>query len=677
MKLGVSFFIIILLCVVSYGNSIRNEFVFDDIDVILKNEALHDINDFKAIVTTNYWHTEANAGLYRPFIFLTYAIDYHFWQDNPIGYHISNIAAHIGCCMMLFLLFAFMMKSTGQALIATVLFAVHPVHTEAVSGIVGRAEVFSALFFIIAWFFYLKGYDRGYFNMARSQYWLFSNYALLSYAAYFLALCSKENSVTMPAVAGLSLYFFEKSFSVTRLKNILLSLIPYAFIFALYMSLRWMVIGSIGPVGTEQFFYGKPYHTVFFTMMTAFAWYWKLLILPTDLLCIYRHWKMFSSFFEWEVIVSCCIILIWVLCAVWFLFKRRPWQFWLMFLLVTLLPVSNVIIRFGDIMAERFLYLPSIGYIAFFVLLAMPEHGSIHGMQRAYRRPVMVCTIVIVLLFTMLTIARNTTWKNGIIFWKTAIKDIPDSYPAYYNLAVASVEKNDYPLAVEALKKSIQIHPQHHEARKYLAILYSDMGMYDLAITHNKILLEYQPHEDYVYRNLAVCYLKQQEYDKAVAICQEGLQKARDKKAVYNALIRVYKNLKQYDKALKVGLEALNDDPNNIDAHLEIGTCFERLDEYKLAEDSFRKVLALDQKNIEALDKLASIYFKQANYREAINIWRHATKWYPKEESFWYYIGLAYERMNENELAKKSWANIQRSDDFKNRIKSHLHKMEH
>ncbi|RJP56305.1 MAG: tetratricopeptide repeat protein [Candidatus Auribacter fodinae] len=674
MKRFLPIILIIVASLLSYSNIFRNEFVFDDPDVILKNEAIKDITNLKAIVTTNYWHSEANAGLYRPFIFLTYAIDYHFWKDNPVGYHFFNIIGNLGSGIVLYLIFALLLNNPISALLSALLFVIHPLHTEAVTGIVGRAEVYAAFFFFLAWYWYLRGYQKGYFNVAMMQYCLFSNYAIGSYIAFFLALCSKENSVVLPVILASSTLVFGREFSVVRSRNILVSLVPYILVFFAYMLIRMSVIGSIGPQGEEQFFHGKPFTTVLFTMSTVFIYYLKLLFLPTGLLGVYRHWPMYASFFDIRVIFSMIILSCAAICSVLYLLQKKTWQFFVFFFVVTLFPVSNLVIRIGDIMAERFLYLPSAGYCALVGFFCSSLLRRYPGKIRLLlpRRVMLVSVSILFVSLIVLTVARNAVWRNGIVFWHETLKHIPDSFPGYYNLAVAYSEKQQYNRAIQALQKSLDLHPRHHLARRYLAELYYDIGNYEEAIKQNALLLQYQPTEGVVYSNFALCYFKQRKYDQALAVAERGLKHAHDKTPVYHVMMRIYKNENDYENALKTAYKAVEYNPDDIKAYLNMGTYYERMEDFVLAKESFRNVIKRDPKNLEALDKLASIYFKEENYRDAIAIWRNATKWYPSAESFWYYIGLAYDRMDQHELAVKSWRNIKESSEYKKRIQERL-----
>lgn len=654
MKSTLALIVALLGAVLFYSNIMNNEFVFDDHDIIRNNKAIRELSDLKTVLTTNYWHEQANAGLYRPLIFLLYAIDYAFWGLNPSGYHLFNLLFHLLTCLMVWYLARSFLIDRTAVFFAVLLFAVHPVHIEAVTGIVGRAEVVGTFFFCLSWWLFVRQSMHGRYT---------SKGLIASSAAYFLALTSKENTFVLPAVIALTVLFFDTK--PDRWKKAFFSTIPYIVVFGIYMIIRFRVIGSIGPQGSEQFFYEKPWFTVFLTMIRVFAFYIKLFLIPTDLLATYRMWDVSTSLLDWRVLVSLPIVAGWVAGAVWFFKSRKIWQLMLLVMLITLFPVSNIVIAIGDIMAERFLYLPSVAFciVAGPVLVSLVRRASPLISARLSR----LIPLIIVVLFGVGMLVRNAQWRDGIIFWKTTIRQIPNSYSAYTNLAFSYADRKMFSHATAAVERALRIKPDSYVSRKLLTRLFYETGNYDQAITQSLRLIDLDSRNYFGYEYLALSLMQKQQMEKALEVCRSGIQVALNAQPLYHTLIRIYLNTGELKSALDAAHEALRNDPRDVTAYLKAASVYEQLGNDASAVDYYRKALDLDNANLEALDKLASLQFNLGNYNKARFYWHRAIKKYPSRDYFWYYIGLAYEREGNIPAARKSWQMIFHSDTFKQR----------
>lgn len=658
MKKFIPLILIVFLGILSYSNIFKNEFVFDDTEIIVNNQSIHDISNIKFVLTTNYWHEQANAGLYRPVVFLSFAVDYFFWADNPMGYHFFNILFHILVSVLLYMILKFFFKNRRIALLASLFFSAHPIHTEAVTGIVGRAEVFATFWFCLSWFLFIKMYkeDRKILIVP-------------SAISYFLALGSKENSFVLPVILILTIYFLDKKSFYENVKKNLCYLIPYLLVFTIYMLIRWMVLGSVGPEGSEQFFYGESAGTVFYTMLTSIVWYFKLLFIPTDLLGVYRHWPLYKTLFDWNVLLSLGIVFISVVSAFLFFRQKKSWQFFCLFVLITLFPVSNVI-KIGDVMAERFLYLPSVGFCAVFALFMAIFPGERFLADKPRK---LVCfSLMIILCFSLYTLKRNREWKDSVVFWTTALKDIPQSYCGHYNLALAYAKKGAKDRALSLLEKSLISGPKDERAVKFAAQMCYDMGRYDKAIYYNNILLKVNPDNGYVYSQQALSYMRKKMYDKALHFCNIGVSCSSDKVDIFHAMTRIYLNMNDLDNALLCAGKAVECDKKNANSYIKLAGCYKQRGDLSRATENYVKALRLEPNNIEGLDNLGKVFFKRHDYVRAVKAWRKAVGLRPEDDYFWYYIGIAHEKNKNIKEAVRCWKNIKGNsayfDKAKNRI---------
>ncbi len=187
-----SLLVVVAIACAVYFNSLANQFVFDDRFFIIDHPYTKFLGHLPYIFTTGQM---AGTGPYRPLVTLSYAFDYQVGGLNPFGYHFVNIILHGANVALLYQVVRLLFGSDPIAFIAALLFAVHPIHTEAVAWIGGRSELLAALFFLLSWLFYLKiPADRQPRVVSYAPSLLF----------FFLALLSKEHALMLPAVLFLS-----------------------------------------------------------------------------------------------------------------------------------------------------------------------------------------------------------------------------------------------------------------------------------------------------------------------------------------------------------------------------------------------------------------------------------------------------------------------------------------
>src|SRR5690349_5582902 len=151
--------VVVALAALPYINALKNEFVLDDIAIVVEDPLIRDVGNFGQIFTTNYCGTGSSdaaiidSGLYRPLTVFSYAVDYGAWKLDPVGYHAVNVVLHAIASVLLFFVALEILASPIAAAATAAVFAVHPMHTEAVTSIVGRAELLAAHFFIAAFWF--------------------------------------------------------------------------------------------------------------------------------------------------------------------------------------------------------------------------------------------------------------------------------------------------------------------------------------------------------------------------------------------------------------------------------------------------------------------------------------------------------------------------------------------
>ncbi len=192
--------IIAVVSFVTYSNTLTGEFIWDDRELILDNYYVKNWENLPTIFSSDFFFTsskEGKIGYYRPLITLTYMINYSLFKINPLGYHLTNIIFHLLNGVLVYLLAVHLLKSMRVPLLAALLFAIHPVHTESVSWIAGRTDVIACFFFLISLYCYVK-------FMEKRGLLLY----LISLLSFTLSLFSKEMAVTLPLILIAYDYFY-------------------------------------------------------------------------------------------------------------------------------------------------------------------------------------------------------------------------------------------------------------------------------------------------------------------------------------------------------------------------------------------------------------------------------------------------------------------------------------
>jgi len=488
-KLYWHFALILAVVVLSYANAVPNAFVWDDKYLVVRNPDIRSLSNISKLFTTGYWSSSGGTGgLYRPLTMLSFAVEYSMAGLHPLLFHLDNIALHLLCSFLVYLIFGSFMKDRRAALFAALLFAAHPVHVEAVSWVSGRAELLAAaLSFLTALIFIKRPHG--------------ARYVLLSCLVFLLALLSKESAVTMPVLLGLYLLLFEKPApGQSRVRQLAVRLYPFAITFILYLVPRVVVLGgSIGPTSKEQTFMNvKPYYT-FLTMCRAFYEYMRLGFLPFSLNADYLFPPPYSLF-EFKVLLPLAAL------AFTLIFVRkiegcsRPALYGVLWFFIALLPVSNII-PVGIIMSERAMYMPSAG-ICMLLGLAFSKAGDV-AILPAVRRASLAATLLALVLVTFVagSIGRNPFWRDQNEFEMAQTKMVkrrigyfPNYAPYYLMFAGLYIEHGRYGEETEwALKEAVRLAPESFLGHFGLAELYYNRGRINDSLAEVEIALKIMP----------------------------------------------------------------------------------------------------------------------------------------------------------------------------------------
>jgi protein O-mannosyl-transferase len=430
---------------IAYGNTLLNDFAQDDQIYILENHAVtaHSLHE---LIQPNYF-----SRVFRPVTFATFSVNWALRANHPFSYHLLNILLHavVTCllCVLLRSLLEPLPHAATVALIAAWLFAVHPIHTEAVAAIAGRSELLAAGFLLGAWLLHL--HDRH----------------LLALLCFVLALLSKESAVVFFPLVLLG------DFARGELKPAL-RYASIAAVTALYVGLFWKLQG--GRFGIVIPFLDNPLGVLPPTlrMLNALRVAWKyfgLQVYPGSLSCDYSY-SAILLYSNWRVVPSACLALLVVLLWIWSLYARkRAWAIAGTIYLVGFAATANLFFPIGTIMGERLAYFPSAGFCLLAALL------WVH--LKRYNRPLAIAVLaVIVAGFAVRTVVRNRDWRNNFTLYSAALLVVPQSAKMHYAIATQYALQGQPELARKEFQTSLRLYPDYPEALESFGLLEANTG---------------------------------------------------------------------------------------------------------------------------------------------------------------------------------------------------------
>jgi tetratricopeptide (TPR) repeat protein len=390
------------------------------------------------ILTGQYWPT-ANTGLYRPLDTLSFLFDYAVLGHgtDPYGYHWINFLLHAINIVLVYLLGLAIFQRNPHAAVLSALWALHPVLTESVTNIVGRADLLAAFGVLAALLCHRQALAR---DGMRRIAWL----AAIAMATA-IGIFSKESAIVAVAVFAIYDFLFARNESWARR---LPSYGAAAAVCLLYLYVRSQVLagGSYQATSfTDNPLLGAGFWTARLTAIGVIGRYFALLVWPAGLSWDYSYRAIPMG--GWEAIAALVGCLGAGAVALRYWRTQRPLVFGIAFFFVTLVPTANLFLLIGTIMAERFLYLPAAGF-AIAAVWALDTFASrVPAVRMNYLR---YGTGVVLLVLAARTYVRNADWSDPQRFWLSAAEAQPDSYKT--NMAAATA--TDHATAEDVIRST-------------------------------------------------------------------------------------------------------------------------------------------------------------------------------------------------------------------------------
>lgn len=436
-----TFFLIITLFIVSFGiyaNSLQGDFLVDDITTIQKDERIHDLG----LYLSDHFKLTHNIlnEVIRAFI-------WHLGKDNPFFYHLFNVLVNAACVVLVFVLCQTLFVNKTLSVLSSLIFAVHPIHTEVVSWISGGAYALSSLFFMLTFIFYIKSY-RSFLNL------------ILTVISFVICFFVGNSVVVLPILFIIYDLFFREKNPQDK------AMIRFRVIFLTSMIILSGLVAAYFFINQNKFMHMIFYYRGFKYLVViakAFVYYLKILYLPYQR-GLYHPFAFNTTRIQ-DLSPALFLSLSLLIGIIISFFKCRrkipPISFGIGFFCVTYLPYSNII-PIANIISERYLYLPSAGFSIIMAALFLKAWEIINKKQNHrlfFRRLALIALVLFIGSYSILTLKQNYEYHDIITYWRSNINNFPDGYTVYNNLAGTYYVMGNIKNAIAYCRVNLMVNP--------------------------------------------------------------------------------------------------------------------------------------------------------------------------------------------------------------------------
>lgn len=593
-----------------YANTLGHDYAYDDFSVIKNNYIVKKgISGVGEILTTSYraGYRPGTGELYRPLSLAVFALQWQIAPDSPALAHWTNVLLYglTGFFLYLLLFRLFKKEHFLLPLFVALVFITHPLHTEVVANIKSLDELLAFLLVVFSF--------HQLWNHVETKK---IGPLILSVAIYFLAILSKESTLTLIAVFPLLLYFFSDKTWPEIFKIAAYFIAPVV----LYWVIRSAVLGGYEArtvstsvldntlYGASNFIQEKASTFLFMGI------YLYKLVIPYPLVSDLGYNQVpLTGLGDWRVLLSMVAYAGMFVFAI-LQFKRKSiYSFGILFFLLTFFIFSNLLVKIGSGYGERFMYIPLLGFgiVAGKYLLSLLSDDqtinkvdSIAQLFSTYKTP-LIALAVISTLYSFQTINRNPAWKDSYTLYQTDAVKAPNSAKLRYHNGLEIMKtgikfpdtnkKNQYlNNAVSEFNEALKIYPEYHDAFAELGLAYFRLGQPEKALSNYEKSLEYKANNYTVYSNMGIIYFQKNDlqkarevYEKAVSINPAFVDARRN-------LGTVYAKTGKHDQAIEQFKEGLKYDPNNAILNLYLGYSYRDKGDQQNAQQYLNRAYQLD-----------------------------------------------------------------------------------
>lgn len=493
---------------------------------------------------------------YNPLTILSLAIDYQYGENSTAWYHGMNVFLHVVDTVLLYAVIRKLFKLDLLAAVVALLFAMHPMHVEAVAWIACRKDVLYVFFFLSAWLAYLKYIDFQGEKLNLRFLWYGISFLLFLASGF-----SKIQAITFPLALILTDYFRAGTWSWKSLPD----KIPF-FIGSLCFG-GYAVLSS--SLAADQ--YAEPVTFVerIIYSFQAFSLYAIKSLLPFSQSAIHPF-PLPGTTDYWLLLITGVILTGLMIRAVITYRKTSPgFVFGLVFFLVNIFPTLHVVGLNSSLIYERFTYLSYIGMFISFAFFPYPKTWPV-----ARKAGIL---LLFVLPFSYISYQRTLVWKSSLSLWNDVIEKFPNSHEARNNRGAYYNERGEVDLALADFNVSLQVNPRQPRAFNNRSMIWFKKQDYRRSIQDVDSALFMEPKLAEAWCNRGNAYFGMQKYDTAIINYDRAIKSMPNFPSVYSNRGSAFLKKGDYKKALDDYNISVRQDPNNVDGWRLMALAFAEL----------------------------------------------------------------------------------------------------
>uniref|UniRef100_A0A673KYS8 dolichyl-phosphate-mannose--protein mannosyltransferase n=1 Tax=Sinocyclocheilus rhinocerous TaxID=307959 RepID=A0A673KYS8_9TELE len=656
-------------------------------EAIINNKDLNPDTPLSNIWKNDFWGSNLSSNSshksYRPLTVLTFRINYLLAGGlHPIGFHVLNVALHCVISVLMIDVFAILIGglvhdgrgvklnlSPKASFLAALFFAAHPVHTESVAGIVGRADLLCALFFQLSFLVYCKAFQGG--DKKFSVLWIFSSILLCA-----VAMLCKEQGITVLGVNAAFDILMVCNLNIYELAHRLLSrrksadvsdlftgglLMRLALLFlggSFLLYARWRIMGTGPPSFTEVDNPASFAENVILRIVN-YNYYYSLnawLLLCPWWLCF--DWSMgcvplIKSATDWRIVwpllLWCCLMgLVYQALCSQDSNKRRTLTFGLVLLVIPFLPASNLFFRVGFVIAERVLYLSSAGYCL--ILAYAVGYCSCH-----WKKHKVLATLTLLCVNVARSAQRSQHWRSEQSLFTSAVSVCPLNAKVHYNVGKNLADRGNQSAAIKYYREAVRLHPKYVHAMNNLGNILKERNELKEAEELLSSAVHIQPDFAAAWMNLGIVQNSLKKLDEAEQSYRNAIRFRKKYPDCYYNLGRLYADLNRSIDALNAWRNATILKPDHSLAWNNMVILLDNTGNLAQAELIGKEALKILPKDHTIMFSLANVLGKQEKYKESEGFFLNALKINPNVASCHGNLAVLYHRWGKLDLAKRHY----------------------
>jgi tetratricopeptide (TPR) repeat protein len=436
--------------------------------------------------------------MYTPLVYISYAIDYKIGGLDPRIYHLTNLLLHLCNIMLVFFIIRQFTKRVEITVIVALLFAIHPLNAGAVAPVSLRSSLLFSCFYLAAFYSYLL-YLHGSFRR---------RYLVYTLLLFMLSLLSKAAAVTLPVLLVLTDWYVRRRFD----RRAILEKFPFFAFSVIFGILTILFREDAGHLGSTYVF-------TFIERMClvtyAIAFYLVKLFIPINLSPYYPYPDKVAGMLPLEFYLSPLALLAIMGVVIWAKQFRRELVFGLIFFLVHVALVLKFIPMGGEMVCDRYMYLPGIGI---FLILGWAYCRVLEGRGGIRSKAGIAMTalmVIAVMVFSVMSHVKIRAWKDSFTMYGDVLDKYPNLALAYDNRGSARAALKDYAGALADYDRALEISPDLASAYANRGYVYQKMGNYEKALEDDTLAIQNNPRSAMAYNNRGFHLMLMGEFESA------------------------------------------------------------------------------------------------------------------------------------------------------------------